>query len=77
MISNSLVDGNWGDVLYCLSTANLSRSFPFAVEPKRVGFSELNKHYIDSITIHMTDVNGRIINLNGVDVSLYLIIEEQ
>ena len=46
------------------------------MEPTRIGFSELNKHYIDSITIHMTDVNGRIINLNGVDESLYLIIKE-
>ena len=77
LISNSLVDGNWGDVLYTLSTANLSRSYSFTIEPTRVGFSEINKYNIDSITIHMTDVNGRIINLNGVDVSLYLIIEEQ
>jgi len=76
LTSNSVVDGNWGDVIYCLSTANLSRSFPFTVEPISKGLSELNKHYIDSITIHMTDVNGRIIDLNGVDVSLYLIIEE-
>ena len=65
-----------GDVVYTLSTANLSRLYPFTVEPIRVGFSELNKHYIDSITIYMTDVNGRLINLNGVDVSLYLIIKE-
>ena len=76
LLSNSLVDGNWGDVIYSLSTANLSRSYPFTLEPTRVGFSELNKHNIDSITIYMTDVNGRIINLNGVDVSLYLIIKE-
>ena len=76
LLSNSLVDGNWGDVIYSLSTANVSRSYPFTIEPTRVGFSELNKHNIDSITIHMTDVNGRIVNLNGIDVSLYLIIEE-
>ena len=76
LTSNSVVDGNWGDVIYCLSTANLSRSFPFTIEPKRVGSSDLSKHCIDSVTIYMTDVNGRIINLNGVDVSLYLIIKE-
>ena len=77
LISNSLLDGNWGDVLYTLSTVNLSRSYPFTIEPRRVGFSEINKYNIDSITIQMTDVNGRIINLNGVDVSLYLIIKKQ
>ena len=76
LISNSIVDGNWGDVVYTLNTANLSRSYPFTIEPTRVGFSELNKHNIDSISIRMTDVNGKIINLNGVDVSLYLIIKE-
>ena len=76
LINNSVVDGNWGNVLYTLSTANLLRSYPFTIEPRRVGFSEINKYNIDSITIHMTDVNGRIINLNGVNVSLYLIIKE-
>jgi len=76
LVSNSLVDGKWGDVIYTLSTANLSRSYPFTIEPTRVGFSELDKKYIDSITIHMTDIYGKIIDLNGVDVSLYLIIKE-
>ena len=29
LISNSIVDGKYGDVIYTLSTANLERSFPF------------------------------------------------
>ena len=77
LVSNSLVDGRYSDVIYTLSTANLERSYPFCVEPKRVGFSEINKYTIDSITIYITDVYGRIINLNGVDVSLSFILKDK
>ena len=77
LISNYIVDGKYGDVIYTLSTANLDRSYSFNIEPKRVGFSEINKYTISSITVYMTDVYERIINLNGVDVSFNFIITEQ
>ena len=77
MISNSIVDGKYGDAIYTLSTANLLRSYPFNLEPTRVGFIEINKYTISSITVYITDVYGRIINLNGVDVSFSFIIKEQ
>ena len=76
LISNSIVDWKYGDVIYTLSTANLTRSYPFNLEPTRVGFSEINKYTISSITVYITDVYGRIINLNGVDVSFNFIIKE-
>ena len=77
LISNSIVDGKYGDVIYTLSTANLTRSYPFNLEPTRVGFSEINKYTISSITIYITDVYERIINLNRVDVSFSFIIKKQ
>ena len=77
LISNSIVDGKYGDVIYTLSTANSVRSYPFYVEPIRVGFNEINKYTISSITIYLTDVYARIINLNEVDVSFSFIIKEQ
>ena len=46
LISNSLVNGKYGDVIYTLSTANLTRSYPFNLEPTSVGFSEINKYTI-------------------------------
>ena len=76
LIDSSLVDGNFGDVLYTLSTADLSRGYPFKIEPNRVGFSEINKSIINSIKIYITDVFGRIINLNGIDTSFTLILKE-
>ena len=54
MISNSLVDGKYGDVIYTFSTANLERSYPFTIEPIRVGFREINKYTINSISIYIT-----------------------
>ena len=77
MISNSIVDGKYGEVIYTLSTANLTGSYRFNLEPTRVGFSEINKYTISRITVYITDVYGRIINLNGVDVSFSFIIKEQ
>ena len=77
MISNSIEDGKYGDVIYTISTANLVRPYPFYVEPTRVGFNEINKYTIISISIYITDVYGRIINLNGVDVKFSFIIKEQ
>ena len=60
LISNSLADGKYGDVIYTLSTANLERSYPFTIEPIRVGLNEINKYTISSITIYITDVLGWI-----------------
>ena len=77
MISNYIVDGKFGDVIYTLSTANLERLYPFTIEPVRVGFNEINKYTINSITNYITDVYGHIINLNDVDVSLSFILKEQ
>ena len=36
LISNSLVDDKYGDVIDTFSTANLERSYPFTIEPIRV-----------------------------------------
>ena len=58
------------------STANLERPYPFTIEPIRVGFYEINKYTISSISIYITDVLGRIINLNDVDVSFSFILKE-
>ena len=76
LISHSLVDGTHGDVIYVFSTANLTRSYPFEREPKRIYFSEVNKTIINSIKIHITDFDGRIIDLNGIDTSFSLVLKE-
>jgi hypothetical protein len=76
LIDNSLVDGEFGDVIYALSTADLTRAYPFTKEPIRVGYSEINRNIINSIRIYITDVFGRKINFNEVETSFTLIIKE-
>ena len=76
LISNSLVDGSSSDTIYNFSTADLTRSYPFRREPYRVGFSEINKHVINSIRIYVTDYANRIINLNSVHTSFTLVLKE-
>ena len=74
--SNSIVDGGYGDVIFVISTADLRRSYPFAVEPLRVGYCEMNKTVINSIRIHITDPTGKLVNINSVDTSFTLVLKE-
>lgn len=77
LISDSIVDGKYCDTIYTISTANLRRSYPFSKEPLLVSFCEVNKTIINDIRIYITDILGRIINLNGVDTSFSFIIKEE
>ena len=73
LVDNSIVDG---DVIYTISTADLRRSYPFKDEPILKGFCEVNKTIIKSIGIYITDVLGKIINLNKVDTSFTFILKD-
>ena len=73
---NSIVDGEYGDVIYTISTAGLRRSYPFKDEPILKGFCEVNKTIINSIRIYITDALGKIINLNKVDTSFTFILKD-
>jgi len=64
------------DVLYSFSTADLHVSYPFQKEPRRLKWQPVNKSYIDSIRIWVTDGRNNILNLNGTDIALRLMIEK-
>ena len=68
-------DGSYSDTIYTVSSAAFTRSYPFSKEPIRISYCEVNKTIINSIRIYITDVFGRIINLNGVDTSFSFIIK--
>ena len=76
LVDNSIVDGEYGDVIYTISTANLRRSYPFKDGPIFKGFCEVNKTIINSIRIYITDALGKIINLNKVDTSFTFILKD-
>ena len=76
LMDNSVVDGEYGDVIYTISMADLRRSFPFKNELILKGFCEVNKTIINSIRIYITDALGKIINLNEVDTSFIFILKD-
>ena len=76
LVDNSIVDGEYGDVIYTISTADLRRNYPFKDEPILKRFCEENKKNIKSIRIYITDALGKIINLNEVDTSFTFILKD-
>ena len=76
LVSNSIVDGAGSNILYTFSTARLSRGFPFEMEPQHLQFTNLSNDIISEARFFLTDVNERIIDLNGIPVSYTVLIKE-
>ena len=65
------------DVLYSFSTTNLQVSYPFKEEPYRLEWHPLNKTLITSVRVWVTDGRNNILDLNGVNIALSTMIEEE
>ena len=65
------------DVLYSFSTADLLVSYPFQKEPRRLKWQPVNKSNINAIRVWVTDGRNNILNLNGTDIALRLMIEKE
>ena len=65
------------DVLYSFSTSDLRVSYPFRKEPRRLEWQPVNNSYIDAIRVWVTDGRNNILDLNGTDIAISLIIEKE
>ena len=65
------------DVLHSFSTSDLRVSYPFRKEPRRLEWQSVNKSSIDEIRVWVTDGRNNILDLNGTDVAISLMIEEK
>ena len=65
------------DVLYSFSTKVLQASYPFQKEPYRLERHPVNKSEINSIRIWVTDGRDNPLDLNGIDVAVSIMIEEE
>ena len=65
------------DVLFSFSTVNLQVSYPFQKELYRLEWHPVNKSQINAIRIWVSDGRDNILDLNGLDVAVGIIIEEQ
>ena len=64
------------DVLYSFSTADLHVSYPFHKEPRRLKWQPVNKSSINEIRVWDTDGRNNILDLNGTDIAMILMIEK-
>ena len=65
------------DVLYSFSTADLRVSYPFRKEPRRLELQSVDKGSIDTIRVWVTDGRNNILDLNGTDIAISLMIEKE
>ena len=65
------------DVLYSFSTADLRASYPFREAPRRLKWQPVNKSSINEIRVWVTDGRNNILDLNGTDIAISLMIEKE
>ena len=75
LIDDSLDGGMLTDVLYSFDTSDISRAYPFKVEPRRRLYNKLNTNIISQFSTNMTDAINRPIDFNEVPVSLTVVIK--
>ncbi|DAC81728.1 TPA_asm: penton [Stylophora coral adintovirus] len=77
IISESVVGGKHADVIYTFSVDNLPLSYPFHIELRHKLYNKINTSQIVHLRIYITDALNRPVDLNGVAVSLKLLIKEK
>ena len=73
-ITNSILNGVNTNTLAVIPTDNLTRSFPFTFEPRRLLFNEVSQLNISQMGFYITDSLGRPICLNKIDWFMTLIL---
>ena len=73
-ITNSILNGINTNTAAVISTDNLTRSFPFTFEPRRLLFNEVLQLNISQIRFYITDSLARPIGLNKIDWFMTLIL---
>ena len=73
-IANSILNGVNTNTLAVIPTDNLTRSFPFTFEPRRLLFNEVSQLNISQMRFYITDSPGRPIGLNKIDWFMTLIL---
>ena len=75
LIDDSLDGGVSTYVLYSFDTSDISRAYPFKVEPRRRLYNKLNTNIISQVRIYMTESINKTIDFNKVPVSLTVVIK--
>ena len=77
IVENSIVSGSDDNLLCVIPKDNLTRSYSFKFEPRRLLFNEVSRTNINEIRFYLTDSLLRPINLNGIDWFMTLILRSR
>ena len=73
-IKDSVVNGVSTNTIAVIPTDNLTRSYPFTLEPRRQLYCPVGSNYISEMRIYVTDSLGKPIDLNGIDWFMTLLL---
>ena len=76
-ITNSILNGVNTNTLAVIPSDNLTRSFPFTFEPRRLLFNEVSQVNISQMMFCITDSLGGPIGLNKIDWFMTLILRSK
>ena len=76
-ITNSILNGVNTNTLAVIPTNNLTRSYPFTFEPRRLLFNEVSNLNISQMRFYITDSPGRPIGLNNINWFITLILRSK
>ena len=76
-ITSSTLNGVNTNTLAVIAIDNLTRSFPFKFEPRRLLFNEVSQLNISQMRFYITDSLGRPIKLNKIDWFMTLILQSK
>ena len=76
-ITNSILNGVNSNALAVIPADNLTRSFPFTVEPRRLLLIEVSQLNISQIRFYITEPLGRPIGLNKIDWFITIILRSK
>ena len=76
LLSNSIIDGKRSDVLFTFPTNTKVRALPFKEHPQiDYLWNEINTKYISEVRFWLTDDKDREVDLNGIDISIAIVMK--
>ena len=76
-IKDSIVDGINANTLAMIPTDNLTRSYPFTLEPRRPLYCPVSSNLISDMRFYVTGSLGRPVDFNGIDWFMTLLLHSR
>ena len=76
LLNESVISGKQGDTLFTFATNTKVRALPFEITPINRKWYRINTRIISNVRFYLTDDIGKIIDLNGLDISITVVLKE-